>query len=144
MQLAEEGRAHKPENDTKNRRSGETVDPGTEKLRLLSEEGNSATEEEVTIETSYTESEEGSAGSETIEQKSKKAQGKMRERQSLSEDNAGVPAASVGRNGFVPTQEWVSRFHTKSTIAVFKLRVLRLRHGSKGKFILRYPFLTYH
>ncbi|EKM82993.1 hypothetical protein AGABI1DRAFT_69103 [Agaricus bisporus var. burnettii JB137-S8] len=126
VQLAEEGRAHKPENDTKNRRSGETVDPGMEKLRLLSEEGNSATEEEVTIETSYTESEEGSAGSETIEQKSKKAQGKMRERQSLSEDNAGVPAASVGRNGFVPTQEWVTSWQQGLPLDIVLLMISEL------------------
>jgi hypothetical protein len=31
----------------------------------------------------------------------------MKERRSLSVEDIGVAAASVGRNGFVPTQEWV-------------------------------------
>nr|GAT61257.1 predicted protein [Mycena chlorophos] len=40
---------------------------------------------------------------------SEKARGKMRERRSVSLDiNERVAAAGVGRNGFVPTQEWVT------------------------------------
>lgn len=43
---------------------------------------------------------------------SEKARGKMKERRSLSlETNSNldrIAAAGVGRNGFVPTQEWVS------------------------------------
>jgi hypothetical protein len=110
VQLIKEEQAHKAENNIKNRRSGETADPGAEKSRLLSEEGNPAAEEEAGVDSGNLEDAEGSAGLETAEQRSKKAQGKMRERQSLSEDNAGVPAASVGRNGFVPAQEWVSLY----------------------------------
>lgn len=42
---------------------------------------------------------------------SEKAKGKMRERRSVSVDDPSlerIAAAGVGRNGFVPTQEWVS------------------------------------
>ena len=52
---------------------------------------------------------------------SEKVRGKMRERRSLSLDTDAsldrVAAAGVGRNGFVPTQEWVSalsKFHIVS------------------------------
>jgi hypothetical protein len=42
---------------------------------------------------------------------SEKARGKMKERRSLSLDTTSsldrIAAAGVGRNGFVPTQEWV-------------------------------------
>lgn len=110
MQLIKEEQAHKAENNIKNRRSGETTDSGAEKSRLLSEEGNPAVEEEAGFDSGNLEDIEANAGLENAEQKSKKALGKMRERQSLSEENVGVPAASVGRNGFVPTQEWVSLY----------------------------------
>ena len=48
--------------------------------------------------------------------KSEKARGKMRERQrSESVDMSGslerIAAAGVGRNGFVPTQDWVTSWH---------------------------------
>ena len=43
---------------------------------------------------------------------SEKARGKMRAGRSMSDDMTGslerLAASGVGRNGFVPTQEWVS------------------------------------
>ncbi len=87
--------------------STESGDPGTEKSRLLSEEGQIGTEGDISIEgDDLVAAEEGSA-SNSNSRASEKARGKMRERRSLSIDGVGVPAASVGRNGFVPTQEWV-------------------------------------
>jgi len=48
--------------------------------------------------------------------RSEKARGKMKERSSSSLETdvnlERIMAAGVGRNGFVPTQEWVGHFHT--------------------------------
>ncbi|KDQ59485.1 hypothetical protein JAAARDRAFT_126665 [Jaapia argillacea MUCL 33604] len=46
----------------------------------------------------------------SMSQPSEKARGKMKERRSLSLDGSleRVAAAGIGRNGFVPTQEWVT------------------------------------
>jgi len=47
----------------------------------------------------------------TITAASEKARGKMKARRSMSSDTINgdrMAAAGVGRNGFIPTQEWVS------------------------------------
>lgn len=117
QQLKEQQQARGPESNPKTRGSVESrdsSDPGAEKARLLNEEA--ATEEgepEAEGETSGEGgnpdvTEEGSA-SDPASRRSEKARGKMKERRSLSVEDVGVAAASVGRNGFVPTQEWVRR-----------------------------------
>lgn len=57
---------------------------------------------------------------------SEKARGKMKERRSLSLETNGsldrIAAAGVGRNGFVPTQEWVSCvFNFRSDMCLFNV-----------------------
>ena len=107
----------------------EMGDPGAEKARLLESEGahlrksqdqeydsggitgNSLEgEDTVILNRSLTSptSESGFPGSDSPI--SEKARGKMRERRSLSVDNVNVLERAplhIGRNGFVPTQEWV-------------------------------------
>ena len=106
--LVKEEQARKPEGPLERRNSN---GPGVEKARLLSEEGaNEGDESVVEIEAfvggDNPDVAEGSA-SDSAFPKSEKARGKMKERRSLSVEDVGVAAASVGRNGFVPTQEWV-------------------------------------
>lgn len=109
-QVLKEEQAQKADGTVKSRgseESRESSDPGAEKSRLLSEEDQPNTEGETSVEGgSPEEAEEGRASNSTT-RASEKARGKMRERRSSSIDVVGVPATSVGRNGFVPTQEWV-------------------------------------
>lgn len=117
--------------------STEETDPGAEKARLLqSESRNSLTHgeslENLTISPRRSEGQEerGDSEAEVVTQAfttpgadspvasnfaigtSEKSRGKMKERRSpsLEIDSSldRVAAAGVGRNGFVPTQEWVS------------------------------------
>jgi hypothetical protein len=83
---------------------------------------------------------------------SEKARGKMREGTSFSEDTISprldpelerVAAAGVGRNGFVPTQEWVRSVITSKlcfalTAYAFPLVTARLHHGSKVYLLIPY------
>jgi hypothetical protein len=68
------------------------------------------------------------------------AKGKMRETSLTLELDAeldGVAAAGVGRNGFVPTQEWVSRLFFLGWVrSLILIRRCRSRPGSKGKPII--------
>ena len=91
------------------RRSEGSLEPrdSVEKARLLSEGGveeedGSAVEVEASVGSGNTNVAESSTSP-----RSEKARGKMKERHSLSAEDVGVAAASVGRNGFVPTEEWV-------------------------------------
>ncbi|EIW85271.1 hypothetical protein CONPUDRAFT_118003 [Coniophora puteana RWD-64-598 SS2] len=61
---------------------------------------------------------------------SEKVKGKMRARRSISVDEAGtaVSAASVGRNGFVPTQEWVTSWQQGLPLDVVMLVISELLH----------------
>jgi hypothetical protein len=70
---------------------------------------------------------------------SEKARGKMKARRSSqSLDRNGsldrVAAAGVGRNGFVPTQEWVLYFSLLFFMSVLMQFLTRLPHGSKGGY----------
>lgn len=109
VQMLKEEQNRKVDGNPKNRGSGESRasnDPGAEKSRLLSEESEPVTGEGPVEGENVENAEEGGASG--LESRmSEKVRGKMRERRSLSVESAGVPAASVGRNGFVPTQEWV-------------------------------------
>jgi hypothetical protein len=69
---------------------------------------------------------------------SEKARGKMKARRSLSSDTIGdrMAAAGVGRNGFLPTQEWVSVSSHYRTLPVAHLHESRLRLGNKGQCLL--------
>lgn len=128
VQSLKEEQTHKTDGDSKSRGSGESRhsgDPGAEKSRLLSEEGNPVVDEETLTEGGNTENAEETRASNMTAGRSEKARGKMRERRSLSEDNTGVPAASVGRNGFVPTQEWVCRSYVFPVIFSSKPYVSR-------------------
>ncbi|KAG6829848.1 hypothetical protein H0H92_003291 [Tricholoma furcatifolium] len=136
VQQAKEEQARQAEGEMKGKprsESDETTDPGAEKARLLETETGATIPPESTDDHSGTpRSSEGqerdgdldvmtqsfmSPGSETPSRGgfgtilSEKARGKMRERRSESLDTDSVDrvaAASVGRNGFVPTQEWVT------------------------------------
>lgn len=100
--LVKEEQARKSEGSLEPRDSGDV-----EKARLLSE-GGVEEEDEFTVEV---EASVGSGNTNVAEgstsPRSEKARGKMKERHSLSAEDVGVAAASVGRNGFVPTEEWV-------------------------------------
>lgn len=108
----------------------EMVDAGAEKARLLENEGagNRGSQER---EQDSGDSPRDSQGDETVTRSfmsptsetlgvtpdspiSEKARGKMRERRSLSVETLNpldrVPL-NIGRNGFVPTQEWVCNRH---------------------------------
>ncbi|KAF9036701.1 high-temperature-induced dauer-formation protein-domain-containing protein [Panaeolus papilionaceus] len=122
-QLAKEERANRVANP-KARASAsddlEAGDPAAEKARFLQNEGviNSADIDHGSDGTrsSYDEAVTASMVSPTSENPypgsplSEKARGKMRERRSLSVDNVVLERVppGLGRNGFVPTQEWVT------------------------------------
>lgn len=77
-----------------------------------------------------------SAGISTPQVPSEKARGKMRAGRSLSGDMTGslerLASAGVGRNGFVPTQEWVSVF-LSMLLTLLMFLSFRLLRGNKGK-----------
>ncbi|KAG6909456.1 hypothetical protein DXG01_000441 [Tephrocybe rancida] len=135
VQQAKEEQARKAEGNLKGKApSGpdENADPGAEKARLLENEGGAgfpAIQSAENLPGTPRLSEEQGDGSEVVTQSfmspgsetptrgsfaaalSEKARGKMRERRppSLDVDVTidRVAAAGIGRNGFVPTQEWV-------------------------------------
>lgn len=161
VQMAKEEQARKVEGNPKGKGtdSGDEADPGAEKARLLESEtgvaphntdsvenlaGSPRTSEErrrreseVVTQSFMSPSSESPGGSFTMAA-SEKARGKMKERRSLSLDTNNsldrVAAAGVGRNGFVPTQEWVSNL---LVVRVCDLRAKflnpRLLRGNKGK-----------
>ncbi|RDB24171.1 Protein HID1 [Hypsizygus marmoreus] len=118
------------------RTSGEDDDPGAEKARLLESEGGTPLrtaesaenllggpphaegderkdrENDVVTRAFMSPTSESPVGGSFSMGASEKARGKMKERRSLSLDTNGsldrIAAAGVGRNGFVPTQEWVT------------------------------------
>ncbi len=89
-----------------------------------------------------------STSEESASQPSEKARGKMPARSSsLSEDGAGglerLASAGVGRNGFVPTQEWVRRdFDRLLSLGQFSCAYSfrRSHRGNKGKSIQNWSF----
>ena len=102
------------------RRSEGSLEPrdSVEKARLLSEGGveeedGSAVEVEASVGSGNTNVAESSTSP-----RSEKARGKMKERHSLSAEDVGVAAASVGRNGFVPTEEWVCLYSLLSQFSL--------------------------
>jgi hypothetical protein len=133
VQLAKEELARKSEGNPKSKgtsdSTGEEEEPHDEKARLLENEGSGALgrlgetdstenvnlpqEQEVstTQPIASTTSEGTASPSDGAPSFSEKARGKMKARRSISLDTASsldlVAAAGVGRNGFVPTQEWV-------------------------------------
>ena len=76
-----------------------------------------------------------SATSETVPATSEKVRGKMKERPSVSVDtSSSLELASVGKNGFVPTQEWVSCHILLSyRFSLPNLLFPRLHLGRKGE-----------
>lgn len=131
VQVAKEEQARKLEGRAKSpRASGESHEPHEEKARLLESEGSAHVDESDSADISGSQRAEASpspsAGPTTqpvvsptadgiptadsiAAAISEKARGKMKELRSSSLDNSldRVAAAGVGRNGFVPTQEWV-------------------------------------
>ncbi|KAH7930903.1 hypothetical protein BV22DRAFT_1028069 [Leucogyrophana mollusca] len=138
VQLAKEEQARQAERNRKNEptNSGDgTEDAHAEKTRLLQTESNSALELSRETESSAREPDsddiddstgddpavtrplmspisEAPTASITATATSEKARGKMRARRSLSLDTTSsverIAAAGIGRNGFLPTQEWVT------------------------------------
>lgn len=100
----------------------ERGDPHAEKVRLLQQQDGVLERAAESSHNPNAESEEGSAVSHPIVAQSseslpgtttsEKARGKMRERRSLSLDGNSsaerILSAGIGRNGFIPTEEWVS------------------------------------
>ncbi|KAG6849590.1 hypothetical protein H0H93_007175 [Arthromyces matolae] len=122
-------------------------DPGAEKARLLETENGSALPEiELSQESTADMEEQGKDGGSVVTQSfmspgfetssgftpalSEKARGKMKERRSSSLDaDVGidrVAAASVGRNGFVPTQEWVTSWQQGLPLDIVMLLISEL------------------
>ncbi|KAF5387064.1 hypothetical protein D9615_001793 [Tricholomella constricta] len=135
VQQAKEESARKAEGNQKGKSSSEPeedADPGAEKARLLESEVSatppnteSAENLHEALHSDGQEEREGRDGEVLMSPStdsptreifsmapSEKARGKMKERRSLSLDTNGsidrIAAAGVGRNGFVPTQEWVT------------------------------------
>lgn len=122
VQLAKEEQARKSEGNKKGAEVGEQ--PHEEKARLLSSENSHSRPSEEGEDGSPDRTLEGSVaepvvsptlesvpGSATIAMAlSEKARGKMKEesRTSIDSSQEHITAAGVGRNGFVPTQEWVT------------------------------------
>lgn len=134
IQQAKEEQTCKGEGNSKGKVQRNSVldeNPGSEKARFLEQEGGTAfpgsdlAAAEIAKERDSLYPHERDGDSEVLDQSfvspgsetpirggiSEKALGKMRERGSSSVDMENsietVAAASVGRNGFVPTQEWV-------------------------------------
>ncbi|KAF9264896.1 hypothetical protein L218DRAFT_925592 [Marasmius fiardii PR-910] len=126
VQVAKEELARKKgpkEKKTTRQSSEETSEPHEEKKRLLAHEidleANEAGAHEIsghqqeTSESDLPSTEPPmSPTSESIPNVSERARGKMKERRSSSLDADGslerIAAAGIGRNGFIPTQEWVT------------------------------------
>ena len=130
IQLAKEERARNSADKTADNKSrvsqSDAEAPGDEKARLLRNEGSVDIPDDIEAQrqsASQTSEERvgrpltspipptASVSSEPPALPSEKARGKMRARVSRSEDMTGslerLAASGVGRNGFVPTQEWV-------------------------------------
>ncbi|KAF4576865.1 hypothetical protein EYR36_000537 [Pleurotus pulmonarius] len=88
----------------------EEGDPHSEKVRLMELEERRTNSTEQLPEAQRTDSTDALPLNGTPASSiSEKARGKMKERRSVSLDNIDpAAAAAVGRNGFVPTQEWVT------------------------------------
>ncbi|KAF8631409.1 hypothetical protein AX17_005087 [Amanita inopinata Kibby_2008] len=151
VQLTKEEQARRLENHSKDRSSIDSLDAGREKARLLENEAiASATTAPIQSGTSSPRhpeahedhpEQEGSRASPvatsnspadvTIEEAiSEKARGKMKERRSTSVDMSSTPerlvAAGIGRNGFVPTQEWVSSWQQGLPLDIVMLVISEL------------------
>jgi len=139
LQLAKEEQTRKTDGNVKGKGSanfGESVDPGAEKNRLLESEsgvndmlvdsaemmhdvppseGHIDGELEVVTQSFMSPSSESPPNGSVSVSTSEKARGKMKERRSSSlETNSSldrVATPGIGRNGFVPTQEWVTSWH---------------------------------
>lgn len=148
---------------------GESIDPGAEKNRLLETnrgasniQGDSAenmygtqypysegqevrrdVELEVMTQSFMSPGSDSPLNGNVATTTSEKARGKMKERQSLSLETTSsldrVAATGVGRNGFVPTQEWVgSNVHCLSCSC--SLSNPRLPLGIKGRRLHNHVF----
>ena len=124
--MAKEERDNKP-NDPKSKAPVDDIelgDPGAEKARMLQNEGATRGDQNAQETDSETNPSARASSEEYVtatvfptsdnpyeSQISEKARGKLRERRSPSIDTLGpldhVPL-NIGRNGFVPTQEWVT------------------------------------
>ncbi|EIN03674.1 hypothetical protein PUNSTDRAFT_47999 [Punctularia strigosozonata HHB-11173 SS5] len=124
VQLAKEEQAKKAEGDAKGKGRG-SGEAHVEKARLLERESQSARQSEENLSRlerqdsgvevtrplmSPTSGEPPASRTGSPARASEKARGKMRERRSISMDSEleRIASAGVGRNGFVPTQEWVT------------------------------------
>ncbi|GLB35297.1 putative dyggve-Melchior-Clausen syndrome protein [Lyophyllum shimeji] len=136
VQQAKEDQARKAEGNPKGKAPSATeedADPGAEKARLLESESGTPLSAHTSVDNllhSHGQEERRDRDGEVLTRSfmspnadsptranfslapSEKARGKMKERPSLSLDTNGslerIAAAGVGRNGFVPTQEWVT------------------------------------
>ena len=164
IQLAKEEQLKKMEGILKSNRNnsgdapGEDGDPHYEKARLLENEGvtpsrrsdstDSVSEHSRPLRHTLSQGRDtppslgsSAAGSPmTTADVSEKSRGKMKERRSISLDTTGsldlTAAAGVGRNGFVPTQEWV-RSHSNYLLETAYndlIPTCRSRHGNRGRF----------
>lgn len=126
VELAKQEQARQAEHDKRSNSMQdvdvEAGDPQAEKIRLLQNESEAATARSVALEPSCQGTpevdNEQNAGlssqfttydNNPLPGSSEKARGKMKEETSESQDTIGLErfTVGVGRNGFVPTQEWV-------------------------------------
>ncbi|KAF8892642.1 high-temperature-induced dauer-formation protein-domain-containing protein [Infundibulicybe gibba] len=147
VQAAKEEQAQKNNSNPKRRVSGdvdEDAQPGDEKARLLESDHEQtlavhepeqiSEHEDTTAQPHASPTSENTPISESTQlPASEKARGKMKAKRSLSSETTAsldhIAAAGVGRNGFVPTQEWVCSL-------IFELcpdteGLIRLLRGSK-------------
>jgi hypothetical protein len=143
VQLAKEEQTGKGDAKGKSRAQDEEEEPQDEKARLLEREADSrrrsvegvemvdspqrrphSLDDENTVSTSPLMSPGASEELLTSGELSEKARGKRKARRSMSRDMTRslerIAAAGVGRNGFVPTQEWVSVYiRTPISLLIF-------------------------
>lgn len=158
QQAKEEGARNSSDKNKARASQSEGERPGDEKARLLRSESISDIPDDIEAQRQSASEEDrtgrplmsptlptASVSTEVPPQlPSEKARGKMRARLSESEDMTGslerLAASGVGRNGFVPTQEWVRQpANNKGFFADFHHfsgRKFRLRPGSKGTSML--------
>lgn len=145
VQLAKEEQARKGDAKGKGRASGDLesgAEPSTEKARLLESEASSRRESSEVNTDSQTSSRDSprrgpstddeaprslvspTIGSMPEDSLSEKARGKMRERSSMTLEMTSslerIAQAGIGRNRFVPTQEWVTSWQQGCVLQVQK------------------------
>ncbi len=138
VQLAREEQARRV--NSHDEASDDVPSANQEKARLSENDGLSDTSTRPEVGTSPQPLSTGTTSQYSSEHElTEKARGKMKERRSSSLDMnpslERLAAAGIGRNGFVPTQEWVSNFKDLPTAYKMVSTTTRSHPGNRGNVI---------